>query len=141
MVICVWLLLATASSSFPISYCNMDYVFYKSLYLSTLIMLAISYDILCQWSISFRQCISQFSYWFDAFDSRVQLTYLVPKFHNSGACSGMPDQLFFQTDVVVQMAKLQNVVGPRSILWQPARKRWVLDYGETLWMRILGFLI
>jgi hypothetical protein len=59
----------------------MDYLFYKSLYLSTLLMLIISYDIVCQWSINFRQRMSQFSDWFDVFDSRVQLTYLVPKFH------------------------------------------------------------
>ena len=64
---------------------------------------------------------------------RPQITY-------SGACSGMPDQLFFQTDkeVVIQMAKLQNVVGPRSILWQPARKRWVAHFGFFNWKKSTG---
>ena len=59
----------------------MEYLFYKSLYLSTLIILIISYDIVCQWCINFHQHMSQFSDWFDNFDSQVQLTYLVPKFH------------------------------------------------------------
>jgi hypothetical protein len=59
----------------------MDYLFYKSLYLSALLMLIVSYDIVCQWSINFHQRMSQFSDWFYVFDSHVQLTYLVPKFH------------------------------------------------------------
>lgn len=39
------------------------------------------------------------------------------------------------------MAKLQNVVGLRSILWQPAQRRWVLDHAGTLWMHTSVFII
>ena len=59
----------------------MDYLFYKSLCQSELTTLVVSYDIVCQWSINLCHRMSQFSHWFNAFNSHVQVTYLVPKFH------------------------------------------------------------
>ena len=59
----------------------MDYLFYKSLCQSELRSVVISYDIVCQWSINFPKCMSQFLHWFDVFDSHMRVTYLVLKFH------------------------------------------------------------
>ena len=57
----------------------MDYLFYKSLWACTLVMLIVSYDIACQWSVYLKRRMANLDYSF--LDRWAHVIYLVPKFH------------------------------------------------------------
>ena len=42
----------------------MDYIFYKSLWACTLLMLIVLYDIACQWSVYLKQRMANLNYTF-----------------------------------------------------------------------------
>lgn len=59
----------------------MDYLFFSGLLGTTLLMLNISYDICCQWSINLWARMSAFPEGWRIDTTGVKWTYLVPKFH------------------------------------------------------------
>ncbi len=61
----------------------MDYLFYKTLTVSTKNVLSyvVSYDIACQWSIHLRERMFVLDHDFFLFDSRRHVKFLVLKFH------------------------------------------------------------
>jgi hypothetical protein len=58
----------------------MDYLFYRSLWASSLITLVVSYDIVCQWSKHLKRRMAKLDPAFRILDG-MQALYLVPKFH------------------------------------------------------------
>lgn len=63
-------------------YCNMDYLFYKSLANLKIRDLVVSYDIACQWSLNIKSRFQRIDPGFPAINTNcVQVRYLVPKFH------------------------------------------------------------
>lgn len=63
-------------------YCNMDYVFYRSLINTKIRDLVVSYDIACQWSINLKTRLQQIDPDFSAINTNhMRVRYLVPKFH------------------------------------------------------------
>lgn len=62
-------------------YCNMDYLFWKSLLDSDLEAYFVSYDIVCQWSVNLRARMATYDPTFVLFNGKVHVRYLVPKFH------------------------------------------------------------
>jgi hypothetical protein len=62
-------------------YCNMDYLFYKTLSTSALLSYIVSYDIACQWSLNLRERILGLDSTFFLFDGHRDIRFLVPKFH------------------------------------------------------------
>ncbi|KAF8337834.1 hypothetical protein F5887DRAFT_890334 [Amanita rubescens] len=65
-------------------YCNMDYLFYKSLANTKIKDLVISYDIACQWSLNLNPRLERIDPSFPMVNNvpnDMQVRYLVPKFH------------------------------------------------------------
>ena len=65
-------------------YCNMDYLFYKSLTNTKIKDLIISYDIACQWSVNLKSRLQRIDPSFPMVNNvpnDMQVRYMVPKFH------------------------------------------------------------
>jgi hypothetical protein len=66
---------------FQLRYANMDYLFFSSLFYTTLISLVISYDICCQWSIHLWERMLDFPSLYHIDTTAIVSTFVVPKFH------------------------------------------------------------
>ena len=63
-------------------YCNMDYLFYKSLANTKIRDMVVSYDIACQWSVNIKHRFQRIDPGFPVVNSDfMRVRYLVPKFH------------------------------------------------------------
>jgi hypothetical protein len=49
----------------------MDYLFWKSLQDSEILMFVVSYNIACQWSKYLRECMDKLDHYFQIFDGRI----------------------------------------------------------------------
>ena len=62
-------------------YCNMDYIFYKSLVDCKVTTLNVSYNIACQWAINLWRRMNKLDSSFYIFGDHVNIRYLILKFH------------------------------------------------------------
>ncbi|KAF8062351.1 hypothetical protein FPV67DRAFT_1563697 [Lyophyllum atratum] len=72
---------AVGDLQFGERYCNMDYLFWRSLFTSKLKMIFVSYDIACQWSINLQRRMFDLDHEFFMYNGETYIKFLVPKFH------------------------------------------------------------
>jgi hypothetical protein len=99
-------------------YCNMDYIFHKSLSNFKIRDLVVSYDIACQWSIYLKTRLWRIDpdfagKLFD--DQHTRIKFLVPKFHLPAhvLVAAADTHLTIPSMLDAQMVRHRSVVGPR----------------------------
>jgi len=66
----------------PTSYINMDYLFFSTLQLTLVLMIVVSYDVVCQWYKKLWHRMKTFPHtWHVDHKGHTSVTFLVPKFH------------------------------------------------------------
>ncbi|RDB27568.1 hypothetical protein Hypma_003786 [Hypsizygus marmoreus] len=110
-------------------YCNMDYLFYKSLVNSELKEIYVSYDICCQWSINLQQRMFALDHEFYLFNGEVFVKFLVPKFHLPAHVAACRTTYSFN---FMRLASTKEM-GPGS-------RRDALDahFGDYNWRKVVG---
>jgi hypothetical protein len=130
-------------------YCNMDYLFHKTLNTSKLLSYVVSYDIACQWSRNLRDRMFALDPVFFLFDGRREVKFLVPKFHLPAHIA--PCRINYSFNLTPGVGRTDGEAPERT--WNetnplatstremgPGSRRDVLDYhfGDHNWRKMIG---
>ncbi|KAF9461409.1 hypothetical protein BDZ94DRAFT_1221539 [Collybia nuda] len=130
-------------------YCNIDYLFWKSLINSVLERIYISYDIVCQWSINLQKRMAALDHTFVIFNGKVFIKFLVPKFHLPAHISKCRSSFSFNYTVGVGRTDGEapergwaeiNPLAMSTKEMGPGSRRDILDahFGDYNWRKIIG---
>lgn len=127
----------------------MDYLFWKSLQDSEILMLVVSYDIACQWSKYLRERMDKLDHYFWIFDGRAHIVYLVPKFHLPTHVTACRNRFSFNFTKGVGRTDGEapergwaevNPLAPSTKEMGPGSRRDTLDahFGDYNWRKVVG---
>jgi Kyakuja-Dileera-Zisupton transposase len=127
----------------------MDYLFWKSLQDSEILMVVVSYDIACQWSKYLRERMDKLDHYFRIFDGRVHIVYLVPKFHLPAHITACRNTFSFNFTKGVGRTDGEapergwaevNPLAPSTKEMGPGSRRDTLDahFGDYNWRKVVG---
>lgn len=130
-------------------YCNMDYLFYKSLCNSSVRSLVVSYDIACQWSVHLQERMQKLDPHFKIFGGSVDIKYLVPKFHLPAHVARCRTRFSFNLTQGVGRTDGEapergwaevNPLAPSTKEMGPGSRQDTLDshFGDYNWRKIIG---
>jgi len=130
-------------------YCNMDFLFFKTLKGTLILVFVVSYDIACQWSINLYQRMFELDHDFFLFDNKRYVWFLVPKFHLLAHIA--PCQNNFSFNFAKNVGRTDgespergwvklNVLVPSTREMGPGSQRDILDcnIGDENWKKFFG---
>ncbi|KAF8867794.1 hypothetical protein BD779DRAFT_1685311 [Infundibulicybe gibba] len=130
-------------------YCNMDYIFYKSMQNTEVVQLVVSYDIVCQWSVHLKKRMFALDHTFDILNGGVLVKFLVPKFHLPAHVAACRTQFSFNLTKGVGRTDGEapehawsdaDPLAPSTKEMGPGSRRDTLDFhfGDSNWRKLTG---
>ncbi|KAF8069148.1 hypothetical protein FPV67DRAFT_1448949 [Lyophyllum atratum] len=140
---------AVGDLQFGERYCNMDYLFYRSLFTSKVKFIYVSYDIACQWSINLQHRMFKMDHEFFMYNGRTFVKFLVPKFHLPAHVSGCCNRFSFNLTIGVGRTDGEapergwaevNPLAASTKEMGPGSRRDTLDahFGDYNWRKVVG---
>ncbi|KAF8151299.1 hypothetical protein B0H34DRAFT_709445 [Crassisporium funariophilum] len=140
---------AVGDLQFGERYCNMDYLFWRSLFTSKLKVINVSYDIACQWSINLRRRMFELDHEFFVYNGQTYIKFLVPKFHLPAHVVACRTRFSFNFTVGVGRTDGEapergwaevNPLAASTKEMGPGSRRDTLDahFGDYNWRKVIG---
>jgi hypothetical protein len=127
----------------------MDFLFFKTLKGTLILVFVVSYDIACQWSINLYQRMFELDHDFFLFDNKRYVRFLVPKFHLPAHIALCRTKFSFNFAKNVGRTDGEspergwvklNVLAPSTREMGPGSRRDILDcnIGDENWKKLFG---
>ncbi|KAF8867909.1 hypothetical protein BD779DRAFT_1463136, partial [Infundibulicybe gibba] len=140
---------AVADLQYGERYCNMDYIFYKSVQGKEIVELVVSYDIVCQWSVHLKKRMLALDHTFDILNGVVSVKFLVPKFHLPAHVAACRTKFSFNLTKGVgrtdgeapeRVWSEADPLAPSTKEMGPGSRRDTLDFhfGDSNWRKFTG---